>query len=177
MRSELSDSPAYAGQVVVKIKLPSSATKLTTTVTTGVVASAIQVSSAQLLGFATRFGSTFDEYRIVGINARVIPLGPNAGIMKCWFDEKSTSAPTANESLEKTAVSVSLNNAHSSSRLQIWRARDLLDLQFTAIGSAVTPVTFKQYTDNAFWGSSVAVTDVATVQFDCLVEFRGVKST
>lgn len=177
IRALLSDSPAYPGQVVVKATLPGTSTKLTTTVTTGVIASALQVSSAQLLGFATRFGSTFDEYRIIGVDAVVSPLAATAGVLKCWFDEKSTSAPTANESLERTAISVLLNNAMGTSKSLRWRARDLLDLQYTAIGSAVTPVTFKQYTDNANWGSSAVVTDVAVVQFKCHLEFRGLKST
>jgi hypothetical protein len=94
-----------------------------------------------------------------------------------WFDEKSTAVPTANESQERTVKPFANTNAMSKSRAAMkWRARDLLDLQYTAIGSSVTPVSFKVYTD-ANYGAPIVVTPLWLIEPVYLVEFRGIKST
>jgi len=178
VKRELSDGSAYRGQQSLRAKIPGASVKLTTTVTTGVVANALQITTADVVGFATRFGSTFDEYRIVGADVDVIPLVASTGEMNFWFDEKSTNVPTANESQERTSVQVPINSSSARShRVLRWRARDLLDLQYTPIGTLSQPVTFKSYTDNALWGSSIVATDVFVVKVLFLFEFRGLKST
>jgi len=178
VRRELSDSPAYQGQVSWRVRLPGAAVKLTTTVTTGVIANALQLTSADIVGFATRFGSTFDEYRTVGADVELIPLAASTGEMNFWFDEKSTAAPTSNEAQERTSVHCAINSAASGShRTMRWRARDLLDLQYSPIGTLSQPVTFKSYTDNALFGATIVATDVYIVKVLFLIEFRGLKST
>jgi len=58
-----------------------------------------------------------------------------------------------------------------------WRAKDLLDLQYTAIGTVSTPVTFKTYTDLANYGAPAAVTNLWLLEPDFIMEFRGIKSS
>jgi hypothetical protein len=177
-RSELNDGPAFAGQQVSRLVVPGAAAQLLTTVTTGLIAYSQPLSSAAIAGFSTRFGSTFDEYRIVGAQVRLTPVTPTTGVSKAWFDEKSTSAPTSNESQERTSIPLSNSSSNSrSSHTFRWRAKDLLDLQYSAIGTDYTPVSFKVYTDNASWGSPIAVTSIWILEPIFLIEFRGIKST
>jgi hypothetical protein len=146
---ELSDGLAYAGQQFAMHKIPGSNVKLTTTVTTGVVAQTYAVSSDNITGFNTRFSNTYDEYRIVGADFKLIPLGANAGEMNFWFDEKSAAAPTANMAAERICRQATMNSGSPKSTITMkWRARDLLDLQYSPIGTGVNPVIFKAYTDN-----------------------------
>jgi hypothetical protein len=150
---------------------------VSTTVTTGVIANTYQMSTAGIESFAARFGSTFDEYRILGVDVRVRPVNAASGVSTMFFDEKSTSAPTLADAGEKTlSLFPNTNSAQRTQIMMRWRARDLLDLQYTAIGSTVTPVTFKIYTDTANFGAPTTVTPVWLVEPLFHIEFRGIKS-
>lgn len=174
----LSDGQSYAGQSKFRVTLPGVPQIITTTAATGVNSTAFQIAFGDILGFATRFGSTFDEYRILGANVRVQATAVSTGLTKFFFDEKSTSAPTANESQERVGVLLDNNSSNSkSSTMMRWRARDLLDLQYTAIASSVTPCTFKIYTDAVNWAAPVSATNLFIVTIDIMFEFRGLKST
>jgi len=174
----LSDGQSYAGQSKFRVTLPGVPQIITTTAATGVNSTAFQIAFGDILGFATRFGSTFDEYRILGANVRVQATAVSTGLTKFFFDEKTTSAPTANESQERVGVLLDNNSSNSkSSTMMRWRARDLLDLQYTAIASSVTPCTFKIYTDAVNWAAPVSATNLFIVTIDIMFEFRGLKST
>jgi len=152
---------------------------VSTTVTTGVVAVAYGCDAGLITGFATRFGSTFDEYRILGVDAEALAVSPSTGATVMWFDEKDDNNPTANASLERTASVVLNTNTQPKSRItRSWRARDLLDLQYTPIGTTnVVPVAFKIYTDNVNWGAPITVTPLWIIRLKFHIEFRGIKST
>jgi hypothetical protein len=95
-----------------------------------------------------------------------------------WFDEKSSTAPTQNESFERSGVTLDNSNANIKSHTSLsWRAKDLLDLNFTAIGTTVTPVYFKVYTDIAPWGAPAVVTSLWIIEPEIIFEFKGLKST
>jgi hypothetical protein len=176
IRRELSDGPAYSGQQVAVLKLEGIPSLLTTS-GAGLINTVISLDITAVLGFATRFGSTFDEYRILATKCRITPVSAGSGVSKMWFDEKSAAAPTLNESQERTSQPLAnTNTLTSAKRTMAWRARDLLDLQYTPIGTTVTPVYFKVYTNAANWG---AVINQPTwiVEPVFTVEFRGLKST
>lgn len=174
----LSDSPAYSGQYSTLMRVPGAAQLLPTTVTSGVIANVYGINTSGISGFATRFGSTFDEYRIVGAEMNIRPVNSASGISVMWYDEKSTSTPTSNEAQQRIGRRIPNTNAQSKSMFSMkWRARDLLDLQYTAIGSAVTPVSFKLYTDTAAWGAPAVVTNLWILEPVFTIEFRGLKST
>ncbi len=178
VRRQLSDGPAYAGQQRAILQLEAAPTLLTTTVTTGVIASVYTISSAAITGFSTRFGSTFDEYRILLCRFRITPVTASTGVSKMWFDEKSSSAPTVNESLERTSIPFANTNASSkSSKIMIWSARDLLDLQYIPIGTSTAVAYHKVYTDAGNWGAPIAATAIWIIEPVITVEFRGIKST
>jgi hypothetical protein len=179
VKAQLSDTAAYSGQQVFRAHLTATNSLLSTTITTGVIAQAYTVSAGSITGFTTRFGSTFDEYRILGVKIRIRPLSATSGVSAMWFDEKVTSSPTINEATERTVVLHSNSNASSQTNINMnWHARDLLDLQYTPIGTtSVVPVTFKVYTDVSNYGAPATVTPVWIVEPVFVVEFRGIKST
>lgn len=170
----LSDGPSYSGQVRVTHRLPCNPGVLTNTVTTGVLAAATAVSVGQIPDFATRFGSTYDEYRILGADVEMIPVSNASGVSVFWFDEKLTSTPTLAQSQDRTARAVPNSNANSKAfTVHRWRARDLLDLEFSAITAAPQPVTFKTYTDAANWGAPIVATALWVPRITLIVEFKG----
>ncbi len=173
----LMDGAAYAGQQRSILRLPCTPSLLSTTVTTGVISAAIQIGSGQITGFTSRFGSTFDEFRILKCKVDIRSVTASTGVSVMFFDEKSISAPTANESFERIGSRCPNTNAKPNPKSMVWKARDLLDLQYTAIGGSVTPVTFKVYTDTANWGAPSSVTALWIIEPTLTIEFRGLKST
>lgn len=177
---QLNDGPAYAGQQRSMLTLPATPLLLTNTVTTGVLATDIVVQASGITGFNTRFGSTFDEYRILGVDVLLRPVTATTGVSVCWFDEKNVAnTPTANEAQERTGLRIPNTNASSATmRVMRWRAKDLVDLQYSPITSTgVQPVAFKVYTDAVTWGAPIVATALWVVEPIYHIEFRGVKST
>jgi len=159
------------------LTLPAPSALLTTTVTTGIISNSIALDKTQINGFATRFGTTFDEYRIRGVNVKIRPLTVSTGVTKHMFDEKSATVPAATDAISRIGKLLGNNSADTSSTTTMrWRARDLLDLEYTAIGTTVTPVYFKTYTDTANFGAPATVVPLWFLELDFIVEFRGLKS-
>ncbi len=174
----LNDGPSYGGQQKSTLVLQCTPVLLTAANTTGLVNTPVLINIGLITGFASRFGSTFDEYRILSARVIAYAISASNGVSKMWFDEKSTSTPTLNESMERTVLTVPNTNAAKFKNNLSWRARDLLDLEYTAIGSVVSPVTFKVYSDNANYnGPAVGPTPLWIIEIDLVMEFRGIKST
>lgn len=175
---ELSDGRSFAGQQRTTLRLEGQPILLSTTVTTGVVASVYNISCNSIVGFTTRFGSTFDECRVLSARFRITAVSASTGVTKMWFDEKASASPSANEAQERTSQPFANTNANSKSRNSLtWKARDLLDLQYSPIGSVATPAYFKIYTDTTTWGAPATVTPLWLIEPVFTVEFRGIKST
>jgi len=174
---ELSLIKTYPNQVVWEVWLPATPKKFTTTVTTGVIAGAVPVASSGITDFATRFGTTFVEYRIVRARFRIrFFSSTNPGVCQFWIDEKSTSNPTLTEALER-AVLVCSAAAIDTAPMLKWMSGDPLDLQYSAIGTDVSYSTFKVYTSNTSFGSSVVATDYLEVEPLFQVQFRGLQGS
>jgi len=165
--------PAFPGQVVKQFKVETFPANLNSTVATGVIALASQVSANQIQNFATRFGALFEEYRIVKCKFVMKCFSStNPGLFVHWFDEKQNGAPTSTEALQKSFKTFSASSPIP--HVITWTASDPLDLQFTDIGTLnVNPVTYKLYTDNANFGSSIVVTPYGLVTATYTVQFRG----
>jgi hypothetical protein len=173
----LSDGPAYAGQQKVILRLPSTSGLFSTAATTGIIALTSPLGTAAIAGFTTRFASTFDEYRILGIAIKIRAVAQSTGITNFFLDEKNPSAPTSLDAQERIALRLPNSNANSASfKTMMWRARDLLDLEYSTITTATTPVFFKVYTDAPTFGSPIVATPLFIVEYDYTVEFRGLKS-
>jgi hypothetical protein len=170
---ELSLIKTYPNQVVWETWLPALPRKLTTTVTSGVIANAYLVQASAINDFATRFGATFVEYRIIRAKfALRFFSSTNPGIISIWFDEQSNAAPTLLEAEERAIDTLSASSIDTRPVFR-WTCADPLDLQYASTAGGRVPVTFKVYTNNANFGSSVVATDYCEVVPHLQFQFRG----
>lgn len=176
---ELSNGPSYSGQQSAILKMPGTPVLYSTTVTTGVIAQRLPLGINNIVDFATRFASTFEEYRLLSADYKITCVSASTGISKFWLEEKDVSStPTLNESREKTHVNIPNTNANSKSqRIMKWRARDLLDLEYTDIATTVNPVSLSVYTDTATLGAPATVTALWLIEPMVTIEFRGLGSS
>jgi hypothetical protein len=172
---ELSLIRTYPRQAIWQVIIPAEPLKFTTTITTGVLAQIYGISQANIAGFSTRFGSTFVEYRIIRAKFMIrFFSSTNPGIVQFWIDEKSNSTPTVNEAFERATLSCSASAVDTTPQMK-WVCADPLDLQYVPIGTAVTLATFKMYTDNTNFGSSIVATDYLEIVPLFEFQFRGLK--
>jgi len=172
---ELALIRSYPKQVVWEVWLPGTPTKGTTIVTTGVIAFGQSVSRNQVTSFTSRFASTFVEYRIVRAKFRVRMFSStNPGVLQMFFDEKITTNPTLAEANERATKVVNASNVGSQVTMD-WVCADPLDLQYQVITAVTQPSTFKIYTDNANFGSSIVATDYFEVEPIFQFQFRGLQ--
>lgn len=166
---------SYPNQAVWQVWIPGTPTKFTTTVTTGLIAGTSIVNNANITAFATRFGSTFVEYRIIRARFRIRLFGStNPGVLHFWMDEKSTATPTLAEANERANLIVSASAVDRQPELS-WTAADPVDLAYNAIGTALNSATFKVYTNNAQFGSSIVASDYLEVEPIFEIQFRGLQ--
>jgi hypothetical protein len=171
-------SPSFGGQQLFTVKMDGIPVKVTTTITTGVAAVAYEADAVStVLGYGTRFSATFQEKRLIKARFKVTFLTPSTGVLVSMFDEKVVSVPTANQSKEQDVLSRDPITNVLKPKFFTWKARDVLDLEFSPVATASTPVTFKSYTSTADWGSTIVSTDIAIIEPTFWVQFRGLKST
>ena len=134
--------------------------------------------TALITNWSTRFG-IFQEYRTIAIRLTVMAAAPdvaNSAYVHAWWDENNTGAPTANDSFEQVGQALLFVSPYSTDRQELhWRAADLNDLGFTPLGTAFSPVTYKQYT-SAAWGGLGASKQLLVLRPEFLLEFRGLKT-
>jgi hypothetical protein len=177
VQATLGDGPAYSGQQRATLRLTGESTILSTTVTTGVIAQSLAIDKTAIGDFATRFASTFDEYRVLKASIKIRPLAVSTGVTRFFFDEKTSSTPSATQAAERVGQTLANNSAaHASTRSMSWRARDLGDLAYQSIGGSTATVWLKVYTDTANFGAPIAVTPLWLIEYNITFEFRGLKT-
>jgi len=172
---ELSLIRTYPHQVAWQVWLPGTPTKFTTTVTTGLIAGVINVVSTSITSFATRFSQTFVEYRMIRAIFRIrLFSSTNPGVLQFWVDEKSNATPTLAEAQERATLISSAAGVDKTPVLK-WVSADPLDLQYIATSASATLATFKVFTNNTNFGSSIVATDYLEVEPVFEVQFRGLQ--
>lgn len=163
---------SYPSQVVASVKCPGVPVSYSTTVTTGVIAQTYLLNASSIQSFYSRFGSLYEEYRVVRVKFVVrCYSSTNPGLFNHWIDEKQSAAPTATEATTKSYNT--FNASSPSPHMLVWTAEDPLDLQYTDIASFVTVATYKIYTDNTSFGSSIVATPYVSVTPTFYLQFRG----
>jgi len=163
-------------QPTYKFDIPLAPTQFT--VASGLLAAVAPVNTNVIPNFSTRFGALFQEYRILGahitIRQSVVPTGTISGVTTFFLDEKSGAAPTASNALDRPRIEAAnqLDNSDKVHSIK-WVANDLLDLDYTAIGTLYTPVWMKVYTDITNFGSAATTTVGWIVSGAVRVELRG----
>lgn len=172
-RLEIQLVPSFPKQICWDVWLPGLPVKATTTVTTGVIAASYVINKSNIQSFGTRFSSTFDEYRIVQARFQIRCFSStNPGVVTAFFDENSTGVPVLAEAQERYILNFSASSVDKPHSL-MWTAADPQDLLYNPIATGFTPATFKVYTDNANFGSSIVATDYFEVSISFRVQFRG----
>jgi hypothetical protein len=170
-----SDGNSYSGIQRTVLRLPASPILYTTTVTTGVISSSYNIVGSQIGDFTTRFASTFDEYRILGVDFMIRPVTPGAsGITVFALDEQVPGALTLQSSQER--VGKRLPNGSVSARPVSMRFRttSISELNYVSTGSYTYIGQLGIYTDATNYGSPVTVTPLWLVEPTFIVEFRGI---
>lgn len=172
---------SYAGQQIVRLTLPGIPVNLVNTVTTGVLAFSDKFDpTSDVEDWSTRFVNTFEEYRFIGVDAKLMASGTNGtpGVSKVWFDEKYLSTPGFGESTAKTTYTLSNSTNKIQKNVFKWRAADLNDLGWNATvnapGNAQT-AAFKVFTDNTHYNAPIVATSLFVYQPFYILEFRGVE--
>ncbi len=152
---------------------------VSTTVTTGAIASYYDVRASNVGGWTDRFTATFVEYRIVKARFHTRCFSStNPGLLVTWFDEKNTTTvPLLAEAQQKMVSAFSASDVTKPHTMK-WCAQDPLDLQYTTIATTnVVPVTYKVFTNNANFGASTVATPYLEIVPEFLVQFRGLQGT
>lgn len=172
------NSKSYHGQQIVELAMPGQPVYLTGAVTTGLIQYQYNVTLTSLIA-SQRVSDLFDEYRIVGVDMKVICGDPTSGVTVFLWDEATTGVPTGLDAQEKTHEVLSNNACNpKSGSIFKWRARDYKDLTFTSTSVSVTPVTFKVYTNNGTYGAGVAAGSLAQWYLEptLYLEVRGIEA-
>lgn len=127
------------------------------TLVAGAVATSIPIDKTLVNAFVSRFGVTFQEYRILGakfvVRANTNPQSNMASVLAVYVDEKNSAAPTSSTAQDHPRIEVASNYTGKVQYLA-WRVHDLLDLDWTQITTTVTPAYLKAFSDTATFGST-----------------------
>lgn len=164
--------PAFPGQQVGVFRVFADPIKATTTVTTGLIATTIPITTALISSFSTRF-AMWDEYRITRLRVMFRNFSSaNPGLVRAWIEPRSTATPTLaiSEASEGLAFNASdIVNPH----LLDYKVMDPVLADFTAIGTTQNIGNINWFTNNANYGSSTVATDYFLVHIEAVIQFRG----
>jgi hypothetical protein len=158
------------------MKLPSTTVVATTTITTGAIAVAFAVDPTTFVNnWGTRFATTFKEYRVIKAVLTMKTFSSTLpGQINAWVDETLTAAPTAAQAQEYQGITTFPAGANEMNHVVKWSPHSPTELAYVPISTASNNATFKIYTDNANFGSSIVATQYMTYQQLITIQFRGI---
>lgn len=163
----------FQGQPTCTHKLFNSGGPYSTTVTTGVIATLVSLTSANLLpNLATRFVG-YDQFRIVKVKATIRMFSSsNPGLVIAYFDD-TNAAPTGNASAFASSRRMNASDVVKPIVLTYIPRDPAQQFWSTVSGGSATIGYFKTYTDAANYGSSTVATPYYLVEYESTVQFRG----
>jgi hypothetical protein len=165
--------PAFPGQPTYSCKVQSDPVKLTTTVTTGVIASTIIISSANITNFAARFQG-FEEGRIIKAKLKISTFSStNPGRILVYADADDATTPTLALAQSHKRLEFSAGDNKGVKSI-VYDVHDLAKLEWTSVFAGLPACGyFKIYTNNANLGSSIVATDYLDYSIEYTLQFRG----
>jgi len=145
-------------------------------VAAGAIANSQVIDTTVIAAFATRFASLFREYCIVGarIEIRLNAATNSQGLVRVWIDEDSAAVPTGVQAQSRAALDIAIVSSPPDKVYMIeWKPYDLLDLDWTDVGTNVTSAWMKTYANNAFTGTAVTTTAQLAISGTIALAFRG----
>lgn len=166
------------GSSVKTIKIPFNSVPLSSVITTGLIAYEGQISPVTVVGnWATRFGTTFDEYRVICARIELHPVGIYTGETAFFLAETSLGTPTLFEVNQRMIKLINNNVQVNSGTALKWRAVDLSsDLQWRDITTGYNGCRYYVYTDTANFGAPAVATLLWIVRGVLTIQFRGERS-
>jgi hypothetical protein len=157
-----------------RMNLEVSIGKITTTVTTGLIALATAIQAGLVSNFNSRFGTTFDEYLIESFDLYInMCSSSNPGVINFWFETQSTSSPSAADATNNKTKTISAGSNEKQWRLH-FNPRNAVTQAWTPISTTTAPIGYlKTFTNNSTFASSVVATDYAVLTGTLHVAFRG----
>ena len=176
-----------------KLQVPGT-TQLTSCDASGNVALSIGINQGLILNLATRFGTTYDEMRILKAYCEIRPVASSttSGLTIFFIDENDNGTPGLSQARTHFGNAVSNNGqAFQVSRgisrklstvpsegIQLieWSNRDIQDLNFLDTTDASTSLAYlKVYSDNANLGTPAVAQPLFVIRWTLTVEVRGMK--
>ncbi len=168
------NKPSVRGQNTWRQWISLPGVKVTSAASTGVVNTANAPALSSYANISS-VQSQYDEFRCLGIQWLVVPLGANSGTLLLYVDDADASAPTQTKTEMRYDKIMVLNSSNSKAIQKFeWRAQNLIDLGWlsTASASSSTFASLKMYGNLATY-ETPASTDVVVVMPSLLIEFRG----
>jgi hypothetical protein len=164
---------SYPNQPVVTHMVPCASIPLSFTVTTGIVSAAIDfAATVAVLDWTPRFTQLYEEFRVVSGEASIQMMSSsNTGVMCFFWDEKTSTAPTAGAANERALIRKSCSDITKA--VVTWHARDLADLAYQPIGTTYHPVFLKVYTDTANFNAPITAIPAVVISCRLIIQFRG----
>jgi hypothetical protein len=169
------DGKSFRGQPKTVMRIISGPTLLSTTAGTGLIAYVQPIDVVNdIPSWASRFESLFQEFRLNSVTVTVTTIANTQGVGVGWFNEVNASPPTFPESAEQGRNRFPLScNSSRSVHSYTWRPKTINDLIFTSTSTAFVPCSWKIFTNNSNYGSSLTAAQVILVEYSYVVEFRG----
>ena len=137
--------------------------------------------TTDVTAWSTRFGNTFLEYRILGVEMKVRPVhqsGLGNGCHVSWWDETGSGSTTTQAMAIRMDTKLrpsDVANEKSCYNLY-WQPQDPEDMAFQPHNGGSIPVTFRLYSDSTYFGLNVSTgANMFTVQPWYLIQFRSLK--
>jgi len=147
-------------------------------VVAGVCTSVVAINNGIMTNFNAKFGNVFNEYSIVGLilEIRVGSVSAPSGLAYAYISETSSAAATLNEGSELPHIDLDIvvpSGNKEEVHLLKWKPTNLLDLDWTAVGTTVTPLWLKFFTSVAGTGTLVGTAAQILITGSMALSFRG----
>lgn len=137
----------------------------------------VAIGDASIPSFATRFGSTFYEYCIVGGRVEiVVALSANPQGFVCAYVDEKSATPTSGKAQGSPHLLIPLTNTDDGRTYKIeWKAQDYDDLLWNPIGNSFNSAFVNFITGTSNFGTGATTTAQLTISGTLAVCFRGIR--
>lgn len=165
--------------VYPRLNLDMPVTLVVQAVASGALAAVVNIDNTVIPNFATRFGSTFKEFAIVGARFEIRLLNATTapqGFVLAYIDEVSNAAPTSTSvnyaHAEIPIVEYPVDSSGSLHKVS-WVARSYADLTWDAIGTSGVVAYLKLFASNAQTGTGATTAAQIIISGAVSLCFRG----
>jgi len=161
--------------VAVRLPIEIFIGKLTTTVTTGVIASTTAIQASLNANFAARFGTCFDEYMIQSALFKFdMCSSALPGLLNVWIESNinSGAAPTLTDAKQNKTTTFAAGSNQRTHTI-FFNPKNTVTQAWTLCTTTTAPIGYlKVYTNNADFASSIVATDYVVISGVLTVAFR-----